>query len=136
MQCVLEVDALRKAFLQPPLQVRRVVVQFLSLLLGRALLRLQLAHTSESGFDVSDHFGVELILVLELACGLQSLSAVRQAMHVRAAHVFSPSVISRQQSAYPGHGKSCTHASLCPSGMLASMLLISCGPKPVTVLLC
>lgn len=28
------------------------------------------------------------------------------------------------------------HAALCGSGMLASTLLISAGPKPVTVLLC
>lgn len=33
-------------------------------------------------------------------------------------------------------GQSCTHASLCGSGMLASTALISPGPKPVTVLLC
>lgn len=30
----------------------------------------------------------------------------------------------------------CTYASLCPSGILASILLISCGANPVTVLLC
>lgn len=29
-----------------------------------------------------------------------------------------------------------THAALWGSGMLASTLLISCGPKPVTVRLC
>lgn len=77
--------------------------------------------TCQRCFHMANHFAVELLLGLELSGRLTGALA-------SADIVGCTDVIVLLTYFF--------HAALCGSGMLASTLLISDGPKPVTVLLC
>ncbi len=88
-----------------------------------------------------DNVLFEVFLARELFCGLQIMSTALPYLYdtvyalTNFFHLFGH-LVSANGSSSQEMDSSRTHASLCGSGMLASTLLISCGPKPVTVLLC
>lgn len=89
--------------------------------------------------NMLDDLGVELIFRLELGRRLANLDQqclIQISQHALLTYFLHLQHPHRQSLSLPIELYIRTYAALCPSGMLASMLLISCGAKPVTVLLC
>ena len=115
------------AFSQTPICILRAI--YLKLLLGRETLgRLQTGKTTTM---TTVHPRPSGQSTYELAP-----SARQQSVSAHVSQVKSPLKHATALQRCRMKGNVCTHASLCPSGILASTLLMSKAPNPVAVRLC